>query len=91
MTKKYNIQINRQAPTDTEITQYKNFPRLMRQYRRTKVRKPFHIFAAKLIWPLLLFIMLFVIFYYATRILEKKEKKAQPKNDSGWVSPIKSN
>ena len=87
MDKKYNIQVNKSQPTPQEIVRYKNFNRVMRQYRRSEAKKPFHHFAFKLLIPLGLFLFLLFIMYYVTRIFDQQEKRLKERQRIEQTQP----
>lgn len=76
---RYKINVNKPVPTDQEINKYKNFNRVLQQYRRTGHRKMQPNFLQRLnkYIPLLILAIIVLIFIWIFKVVNTTKNSGQ--------------
>lgn len=79
---KYNIRLNAPKPSEDEIREFKNFNRILYQYKRAKRPRPLHSIMGKVnrMIPIIIIILslLLFLFYYLQFVGQHKKEQAPP-------------
>ncbi|MEN7548692.1 hypothetical protein AAG747_12275 [Rapidithrix thailandica] len=96
MAKKYKLKVGNKPTSEEEVKQFKNFDRVLNQYRRRKPSQPVHLIVYRLNkhLPLLILIIIFLVIAYFFFVKQSEDKTSQPgtpksKNEQPVSSPLK--
>jgi hypothetical protein len=89
---KYNIRLNVPKPSEEEIREFKNFNRVLHQYKRAKRPRPLHSIMGKMnrlipIIIIILSLLLFLMYYLQFMQQHKKEQQIPEPKEQVYMVP----